>query len=366
MKKKKILVRSVLVLVALAALCACAWCVWYIVQYYQGQAFGDRMRTNISDDGGSFQLGRVKIPVDFDELQTMNPDIYAWLKIPDTDISYAVLQRGAEDDQEYYSKHSENGAYYSGGSIFSQSYNRKDFSDPMTVLYGHNLRNGRMFAQLNSFSDAEVFESHRYIYVYLPDRMLVYEIFAAYPHSSEHLLLCHDFADAEDFTAYFDDVRAQKSLQANVREDAWPQPGDRVLTLSTCYRGDNHQRYLVQGKLVAEAYAYNLHTKYEKPAEPTLGRLWRPDRSAVQAVFLTLHVFDDDIVDVAETGAVFEHLPGRVRVEMDLDEVLVAHGEQTVARDVGEDVVVDRVLVEVVAFDEQLGVKTEFEHGEPP
>ena len=129
MKKKKILVRSVLVIVALAALCACAWCVWYIVQYYQGQAFGDRMRTNISDDGGSFQLGRVKIPVDFDELQTMNPDIYAWIKIPDTDISYAVLQRGAEDDQEYYSKHSENGAYYSGGSIFSQSYNRKDFSD---------------------------------------------------------------------------------------------------------------------------------------------------------------------------------------------------------------------------------------------
>ena len=60
---------------------------------------------------------------------------------------------------------------------------------------------------------------------------------------------------AEDFTAYFDDVRAQKSLQANVREDAWPQPGDRVLTLSTCFRGDNHQRYLVQGKLVAEAYA---------------------------------------------------------------------------------------------------------------
>lgn len=255
MKTKKILVRSVLILVALAALCACAWCVWYIIQYYQGQSFGDRMRANAPDDAGSFQLERVKIPVDFDELQVMNPDIYAWVTIPDTDISYAVLQRGAEDDQEYYSKHSENGAYYSGGSIFSQSYNRKDFSDPMTVLYGHNLRNGRMFAQLNDFSDAEVFETHRYIYVYLPDRMLVYEIFAAYPHSNEHLLLCHDFSDAGDFTAYFDGVQAQKSLQANFRTDAWPVPGDRVLTLSTCFRGDNHQRYLVQGKLVAEAYA---------------------------------------------------------------------------------------------------------------
>ena len=164
-----------------------------------------------------------------------------------------VLQR--EGDEEYYSKHSENGAYYSGGSIFSQDYNQKDFSDPMTVLYGHNLRNGRMFAQLNDFSDAEVFEAHRYIYVYLPDRMLVYEIFAAYPHSNEHLLLCHDFSDADDFTAYFDAVQAQKSLQANFRTDVWPEPGDRVLTLSTCFRGDNHQRYLVQGKLVAEAYA---------------------------------------------------------------------------------------------------------------
>lgn len=151
MKTKKILVRSVLVLVALAALCACAWCVWYIIQYYQGQSFGDRMRTNAPDDAGSFQLGRVKIPVDFDELQAMNPDIYAWVTIPDTDISYAVLQREGNDDQEYYSKHSENGAYYSGGSIFSQDYNQKDFSDPMTVLYGHNLRNGRMFAQLNDF-----------------------------------------------------------------------------------------------------------------------------------------------------------------------------------------------------------------------
>ena len=98
MKTKKILVRSVLVLVALAALCACAWCVWYIIQYYQGQSFGDRMRTNAPDDAGSFQLGRVKIPVDFDELQAMNPDIYAWVTIPDTDISYAVLQR--EGDEE--------------------------------------------------------------------------------------------------------------------------------------------------------------------------------------------------------------------------------------------------------------------------
>ena len=50
MKTKKILVRSVLVLVALAALCACAWCVWYIIQYYQGQSFGCLLYTSDAAD----------------------------------------------------------------------------------------------------------------------------------------------------------------------------------------------------------------------------------------------------------------------------------------------------------------------------
>ena len=53
----------------------------------------------------------------------------------------------------------------------------------------------------------------------------------------------------------------------------------------------------------------------------------------MQAVFLTLQVFDDDVVNVAQARAVFEHLPGRVRMEVDLDEILVANGQQAVARD---------------------------------
>ena len=252
MKTKKILVRSVLVLVALAALCACAWCVWYIIQYYQGQSFGDRMRTNAPDDTGSFQLGRVKIPVDFDELQAMNPDIYAWVTIPDTDISYAVLQRAGEE--EYYSKHSENGAYYSGGSIFSQDYNQKDFSDPMTVLYGHNLRNGRMFAQLNDFSDAEVFEAHRYIYVYLPDGCL--SMRSSRPiRTRTSTCCCAMYFRMRTISRRILTACRRKRAAVQLPHRRLARTGDRVLTLSTCFRGDNHQRYLVQGKLVAEAHA---------------------------------------------------------------------------------------------------------------
>lgn len=250
--KKKALVRGVLIFIALAALCACAWCVWYIVQYYQGQSFGKTMQ-DAGPSGAEIDLAaeRVKIPVDFDALREINPDIYAWVEIPDTNISFAVLQHA--DDNGFYMNHKEDGAFYSGGSVYSEDYNAKDFSDPMTVLYGHNLRSGHMFAQLNDFADVEVFQAHRNIYVYLPDRVLVYEIFAATPHSSEHLLATYDFTNRAQFQAFFAELFATRNLNAQFLENGQPEyDTHRVLTLSTCYRSDNHQRFLVMGRLVAE------------------------------------------------------------------------------------------------------------------
>ena len=248
MKTKKILVRSVLVLVALAALCACAWCVWYIIQYYQGQSFGDRMRTNAPDDAGSFQLGRVKIPVDFDELQAMNDEVYAWIEVPGTVINYAVVQSATDD--LFYINHAVDKSYFSGGSIFSQRYNTTTFQDSMTVLYGHNSRSQAMFAQLNNFADASFFEQNQSIYIYTPEKVYEYQIFAAYPHSSDHLLLCNDFNDPDQFAAYFDSLA--DGVNCNYRRDLFPQFGDKVLTLSTCYRQNRTQRFLVQGVLTQE------------------------------------------------------------------------------------------------------------------
>ena len=251
--KKKVFVRGLLIVIALAALCACSWCVWYIVQYYQGQSFGKNIRDMGPQSGTEVPLDAksIRIPVDFDKLREINPDIYAWIEIPGTDISYAVLHRAG--DNAFYTNHSEDGAYYSGGSIYSEDYNAADFSDRMTVLYGHNLKSGHMFAQLNDFSDATVFDEHRSIYVYLPDRVLVYEIFAAYPHSNEHLLATYDFSNRAQYQAFFAEVFSTRSMEAQFLDGGMPDFDEhRVLTLSTCYRGDNHQRFLVQGRLIAE------------------------------------------------------------------------------------------------------------------
>ena len=250
MKDKKGL-RIVLIVIALIALCACAWCAWYLIQYYDGKAFGETLDKYIDKVEIEQGVKTVDIPVDFEALQEMNPDIYAWIDIPDTDISYPILQR--EGDNSYYLRRNESGSYYSGGCIFTEDYNKRDFSDRMTVVYGHNLSSGKAFAYLNDYADSEVFNSHRCIYIYLPDRLLVYEVFATYPYSSEHLLLNHDFDNREEFDEFFDEAFASLSPKANFVEDGKPDfDTDKVLTLSTCFRENRHQRFLVQAKLVEE------------------------------------------------------------------------------------------------------------------
>lgn len=251
---KKTLFRTILLIILLAALAASAYCIWYIYQYYHGSSYKDELRDlgvigtlNIDPEQET-----IEIPIDFAALQKVNPDIYGWIEIPDTGISYAILRR--EGDNNYYMNHAENGSYYSGGCVFSDDFNSPDMSDTVTILYGHNLRNGTMFAKLNDFVDSGVFSNHRYIYVYLPDRALVYEIFSAAPHSNQQILREDDldyFSDRAQYEAFFEDV-ANVTSSAQRREDAFPTFDDRVLILSTCFRANNRQRFLVMGRLVAE------------------------------------------------------------------------------------------------------------------
>lgn len=250
MKDKKRL-KIILIVIALIAICVIGWCVWFLVQYYDGKAFGETLSGYIDKVEIERGTKTVDIPVDFDALHEVNPDIYAWIEIPGTEISYPILQR--EGDNSFYIRRNESGAYYSGGCIFSEDYNKRDFSDRMTVIYGHNLSSGKAFAYLNDFADSSVFNTHRYIYIYLPDKLLVYEIFAAYPYGSDHLLLNHNFDDREDFGDFFDAAFSSLSPSANFVENGKPDfDSDKVLTLSTCYRQDRHQRFLVQGKLIED------------------------------------------------------------------------------------------------------------------
>lgn len=188
-------------------------------------------------------------PVDFEALHAVNEDIYAWLDIPDTQISYPILQH--PEDDTYYLRRSMDGQSDRNGVIFTEAtYNGRDFSDPVTVAYGHNMYNGQMLSTLQrEYSSAEMLATHEQIVVYLPDRELHYTVFAAVPFDNRHILYNYDFTNRRTFRLFFNEILSVRTLDAVFAEDAAVLADDRALILSTCLSANQNERFLVCGKL---------------------------------------------------------------------------------------------------------------------
>lgn len=202
------------------------------------------------------QLG-IEIPeknLDWDALRQENPDIYAWIYVPDTDVDYPVLQHPT--DNSYYLNYNIDGTKGYPGCIYSEDYNAKDFSDVHTVLYGHNLKDGTMFTSLHNFEDKDLFGRDHYIFIYTESGALVYQIFAAYEFDSRHLLDNFDFTNEYVYADYLKAVYETDGRVANVRQDIEVTVEDRILTLSTCTADhDSSRRFLVTGVLLNPSFS---------------------------------------------------------------------------------------------------------------
>ncbi len=190
--------------------------------------------------------------VDFDELREINPDIYAWIYIPNTNVDYPVAQSSDGMDDNFYLTHNVYKNYQFSGTIYSEKQNARDFSDPVTVLYGHNMLNGSMFASLHNFNNTDFFNSNNTMFVFTADKLYTYYIYSAYQYDDRHILNSFNMDDSSDFRRYLDSTLEQRPYYCNVRDDIKLSTEDRILTLSTCMNGGGNVRYLVQGVLVNE------------------------------------------------------------------------------------------------------------------
>ncbi len=189
-------------------------------------------------------------PVDIPELSAENPDIYSWIYIPNTNVNYPVAQ-SAEDDN-FYLDHNIYKSYSFPGTIYSQSCNKKDYSDRVTVLYGHNMLDGSMFATLHNFSDPGFFEENKYFYVYTENRKLTYEVVSAYIYDDRHIMNSFNFLDDDVYAEWQAEALNPRSVSSNVRSGVKLNLNDKMLVLSTCLNGGGDGRYLVQGVLVKD------------------------------------------------------------------------------------------------------------------
>lgn len=243
-------VLAVLIVLVLAGVGYMAWAAWTANKAAEEGA-GAAPETPSAE-----QDSRVENPIDFAALRLENPDIYAWIYIPDTNVNYPVLQHPTDDS--YYLKHDKDGNYSEAGAIYSQLANKTDFSDPVTVLYGHNMNSGGMFATLHYFENKEFFDSHEDMYIYTDGHILTYRVIAAYQYDNRHILNSFNFTDPAVVQQYFNTVLNPDSLVVNEREGVQLSENDKIVQLSTCTGDANRlvRRYLVTGVLVSDQQTY--------------------------------------------------------------------------------------------------------------
>jgi len=183
------------------------------------------------------------LELDLNALRETNEDVLGWIHIPASAIDFPLMR--SADNADYLNT-TWDGKASIVGSIFLECMNRPDFSDFNTIIYGHNIRGGKMFGSLHSFADPAWREAHPFVYIVTDEGVRRYEIFAAYEAG----------VTTDTYRLYFeDDARKQSSIEHYIGSSVWNidkevTVEDQILTLSTCTgTGRYETRWVVQAVL---------------------------------------------------------------------------------------------------------------------
>lgn len=177
------------------------------------------------------------ITVDFNSMCADYPDVVGYIYSANTNIKYPI-QHGKGND--YYLVNDVNGNTNNNGSIFVEQLNSGSFSDSNTIIYGHNMKTGLMFANLTLYKDKGYYSSHPYLYIYTPSQNYRVDLYAGFV--CEH--------DDEVYTTSL----TQDQLKAMAAKSTFTSnigtPTGKTVTLSTCSYEFDNARYVVVGSLV--------------------------------------------------------------------------------------------------------------------
>lgn len=188
------------------------------------------------------------------ELQTINPDVMCWIYVPNTYINYPVLQEKWDDEHgntrsDYIYEDMYNN-YSVEGSLFVKAVSPSvDASkNAHMTVYGHNMKNGSMFATLVRYKNETFFKDNPYVYVFYPDRTERWAVWAtghittsdnspAPVYTTFYELGSQEYKNCID---YINNNRYYDTYVKNVDENT------RTLTLSTCdWINGNHSGRMI-------------------------------------------------------------------------------------------------------------------------
>lgn len=224
-----------------------AFSAYHIYEETEKYRQGNREYDKIESVAGADKPGSV---INWEELRKVNPDIVAWIKMPQEDgtINYPIVQT---DNNTKYLHTLFDGSRGACGTLFVDKACEKDFVGFNTIVYGHHMGRrfykGPMFGKLEKFRDQEFYDGHSWMWFYTPDRTYKLLIVAGYTTP----------ADVNSYPykiTFNDDSERMKFIENMNNESDFVSKydcgvGDRYVTLSTCAYEYHNARYVVVGKL---------------------------------------------------------------------------------------------------------------------
>lgn len=197
--------------------------------------------THVSGD----EKNKTELPqVDFTALGEVNEDIAAWLYCEGTVLNYPVVQ-GA--DNSYYLSHLFDGSENANGCLFLDSQNNSDFSDENTIIYGHNMKNGSMFASITLYQEQSYYEQYPSLFLLTPDGNFEVHLFAGFQEEIDGNAWQRTFLDENEKAQWLEEARRASTFVS----DTIPAIEDNIITFSTCSNGNEQTRYVLMGVLEA-------------------------------------------------------------------------------------------------------------------
>lgn len=214
----------------------------YTVRTEEGETSEKKTKGTVTALEKEEERPKAPISVDFGRLREKNPDVKGWIYIGSVGISYPVLQGS---DNDYYLTHTWDRQEIFAASIFMDYRNYPDFEDHNTILYGHNMKDGSMFHNIQYCMEEEYYKKDPYIWILTPEGDYQYLVFSEYDTRYDSDTYTLFDGPGKSLADYIRKMQGQSLWKTEVETGET----EHILTLSTC-NGETDLRRIVQAKRI--------------------------------------------------------------------------------------------------------------------
>ena len=279
--------RKIVFLISITVFAVCAYLVFeYFYENYENrQIYGEiadiyKQEVVQNDDPAEEEY---KLLPGAENLLAVNRDTVGYVEIPDTVISYPIVQKKTEKESQYYLYINFMNQEAKAGSIFLDwrcNFQPGLQSDNL-VIYGHDMKDGSMFGSLRAYKKDDYisfYQQHPIIKVnsnYEEGKYKIFGCFISDADTSRGDVFEYynniEFASEKEFYYFVNEVK-RRTLILN---DVDVKYGDKLVTLSTCSQEFSNSRFVVMARKLRDGESDTEGTENaRKNPNPLMPDIW--------------------------------------------------------------------------------------------